>query len=161
MKNTSLIPANLPLTKSNFQDFCDKLIADKSISAMSKYIQIKAMESIIKTLLADKDFRNEVKESYLELTGGEINKRDFDGVEIKVISQLKKNELNKIYSYSAEVKSLENDIEIIETDLKLKKDILKAKKLQEINSGLATELVPSKETPVTEEFNLSVSFPKN
>ena len=120
------------------------------------------LETICKNILDNKQFRNAVKEDFINQSGGAISKTELYGVTIGTTSQEKKNELAKDYIYSAEVKSLENDIELLKLQLKAKQDLLKGMKLQEINNGTAKEVlsgfVPVKDTNPLDSFNLTVTF---
>lgn len=137
-------------------------LQDDKYNPLLKYVNIKAVEIIIKEILASEDFRKQVKEDYLHISGGSLSKSELYGVEIKTSSNEKKIELKKDYEYSYSIKQLEKDISFIEETLKIKKDNLKKLKLLEINSGTAKimnqELLPEVETDILDTFNLVVTF---
>lgn len=127
-------------TKSSMRAVIKRYLTDSEISPLEKYITLKAYEKIIEYAIKDTKFRKEVREDYLSRQGGEIKSSEFYGVPIQVVDQTKKNELAKNYIYTDEVTQMEKEIEVIEQDLKLKKDILKGRKLMEINNGTAKEV---------------------
>lgn len=147
-------------TKKNMSEFVEKYLTDKKISPLQKFLNLKAIEYMIKIALTDKDFRTAVKEDYIKQTEGSISKTQILGVEIKTASQEKKNTLAKNYIYSENIEKLEKEIELLEQELKLKKDTLKGSKLLEINSGIAIEVTSGIQTEsnVLDSFNLVVTF---
>lgn len=134
----------------------------KSETPLETYIKVKALETIVKEIIADKKFRESIKEDFLNLSGGAIDKTELFGVTVSTVSQIKKNELAKNYIYSSEVKSLDNDIQLLKLQLKSKEDLLKGMKLQEINSGTAQEVlsgfVDIPESDPLKEFDLKITF---
>ncbi len=133
-----------------------------TVNPLETFVKVKALETIVKEIIADKKFRESVKEDFLNLSGGTIDKTELFGVTVSTISQIKKVELAKDYIYSDEVKSLESEIELLELNLKSKKDLLKGMKLQEINSGVAKEILNGFVEPVEsdplKEFDLKITF---
>jgi len=133
-----------------------------TVNPLETFVKVKALETIVKEIIADKKFRESVKEDFLNLSGGAIDKTELFGVTVSTISQIKKVELAKDYIYSDEVKSLESEIELLELNLKSKKDLLKGMKLQEINSGVAKEILNGFVEPVEsdplKEFDLKITF---
>jgi len=133
-----------------------------TVNPLETFVKVKALETIVEEIIADKKFRESVKEDFLNLSGGTIDKTELFGVTVSTISQIKKVELAKDYIYSDEVKSLESEIELLELNLKSKKDLLKGMKLQEINSGVAKEILNGFVEPVEsdplKEFDLKITF---
>lgn len=133
-----------------------------TVNPLETFVKVKALETIVEEIIADKKFRESVKEDFLNLSGGAIDKTELFGVTVSTISQIKKVELAKDYIYSDEVKSLESEIELLELNLKSKKDLLKGMKLQEINSGVAKEILNGFVEPVEsdplKEFDLKITF---
>ena len=133
----------------------------KSETPLETYIKVKALETICKEVVSDKHFREDVKENFLEVSGGAIDKAELFGVTINTVSQVKKNELAKDYIYSDAVQKLQSEIELLKLQLKSKEDLLKGMKLQEINSGTAQEvlsgLVPVEVDPL-KDFDLKITF---
>jgi hypothetical protein len=169
MKKNKTEVANFPLikgevTKTNFSMLSRDIMQTQT--PLKTYIGVKAMETVIKEVLADTTFRTKVKDDYLTLSGGSLSKGEQFGAEVATVSTLKKIILAKEYEYSVEIKTLENEIAILEIGLKNKKDLLKAMKLQEINSGTAQEisvdniLNEKTETDVLDTFDLKITFKK-
>ena len=133
----------------------------KSETPLETYIKVKALETICKEVISDKKFRETVKENFLEVSGGAIDKTELFGVTINTVSQVKKNELAKDYIYSDAVQKLQSEIELLKLQLKSKEDLLKGMKLQEINSGAAQEVlsgfVPVEVDPL-KDFDLKITF---
>lgn len=147
-------------TKFNMSEFVSKYLTDTKINPLQKYLNLKAIEYMVKLALNDKVFRASVKEDFIQQTEGAISKTEVLGVEIKTTSLEKKNTLAKNYIYSGNIEKLEKEIEILEQELKLKKDTLKGSKLLEINSGVAIEVTSGIQTEdnVLDSFNLVVTF---
>lgn len=167
MSKNKIQTATFPLikgevTKSNFNTIAKQITSSEN--PLKTYIGVKAMETVIKEVLADTTFRSKVKDDYLTLSGGSLSKGEQFGAEVATVSTLKKITLAKEYDFSIEIKALENDIANLEIELKNKKDLLKAKKLQEINSGKAVEisvdniLNEKTETDVLDTFDLKITF---
>lgn len=133
-----------------------------TINPLETFIKVKALETICKEIVSDKSFRDKVKENYLYISGGAIDKQELFGVTVSTISQVKKVELAKDYIYSDEVSKLQSEIENLELELKTKKDLLKGKKLIEINNGTAKEImsdfVDVPESDLLKEFDLKITF---
>lgn len=133
----------------------------KSETPLETYIKVKALETICKEVTSDKHFRETVKENFLDISGGAIDKHELFGVTINTVSQVKKNELAKDYIYSDAVQKLQSEIELLKLQLKSKEDLLKGMKLQEINSGTAQEVlsgfVPAEADPL-KDFDLKITF---
>lgn len=133
----------------------------KSETPLETYIKVKALETICKEVVSDKHFREDVKENFLNISGGAIDKTELFGVTINTVSQVKKNELAKDYIYSDAIRDLQYEVDKIKLELKLKEDLLKGMKLQEINSGTAQEvlsgLVPVEVDPL-KDFDLKITF---
>ena len=169
MGKNKIQTANFPLikgevTKSNFNTIAKEITSTET--PLKTYIGIKAMETVVKEVLNDTNFRAKVKDDYLTLAEGSLSKSELFGVEVSTVSTLKKITLAKEYEYSVEIKALENDIANLEIELKNKKDLLKAKKLQEINSGEAKEISANNilgeqsETDTLNSFDLKITFKK-
>ena len=170
MKKNKTEVANFPLiqgevTKSNFNTIANQITATET--PLKTYIGVKAVESVVKEILDNKDFRNKVKDDYLTLSEGSLSKSELFGAEISTSSTLKKTTLAKEYEYSAGVKSLINEIDNLEIILKNKKELLKSLKLQEINSGTAKEIsidnilgIEQAETDTLNSFDLKITFKK-
>ena len=144
-------------TKLNMESFVAQYIEDESISPLNKYLNLKSIEYMVKIALADKPFRDSVKEDYLSLTNGSTDRVEIMGTEIKTVSQEKKNVLAKTYLYSDKVIEQEREIDRLEFELKCKKDTLNGARLMDINNGTAVCL-DTKEDTVTDSFNLIVKF---
>jgi len=133
----------------------------KTETPLETFIKVKALETICKEIVSDKKFRESVKENFLDVSGGALDKHEIFGVTISTVSQIKKVELAKDYIYSEAVQKLQSEIELIKILLKSKEDFLKGMKLQEINSGTAQEvlsgLVPAEVNPL-KEFDLKITF---
>lgn len=147
-------------TKKNMSEFVETYLTDEKISPLQKFLNLKAIEYMIKIALADYDFKTSVKEDFLKQTEGAISKTEILGVEIKTASQEKKNTLAKNYIYSENIGILEKEIELLEQELKLKRDNLKGCKLLEINSGIAIEVTSGSQTEdnILDSFNLVITF---
>lgn len=170
MKKNKTEVANFPLikgevTKTNFSMLSRDIMQTQT--PLKTYIGVKAMETVIKEVLDNKDFRKEVKEDYLTLSEGSLSKSELFGAEISTSSTLKKITLAKEYEYSPGVKSLINEIDNLEIILKNKKELLKSLKLQEINSGEAKEIsvnsilgIEQAETDTLNSFDLKITFKK-
>ena len=167
MAKNKIQTANFPLikgevTKSNFNTIAKEITSTET--PLKTYIGIKAMETVVKEVLNDTNFRAKVKDDYLTLAEGSLSKSELFGAEVSTVSTLKKITLAKEYEYSVEIKALENDIANLEIELKNKKDLLKAKKLQEINSGEAKEISANNilgeqsETDILNSFDLKITF---
>lgn len=162
--------ATFPALKGNVnKGNISKIASDicKSETPLKSYIGIKAIEAVITEVKENADFRERVKEDYLNISGGSISKSELFGVEVNTYSTLKKETLKKEYEYSDEINGLQNEIEKLEIDLKSKKDLLKAKKMQEINSGIAKEInienitgTELTEIPLLKTFDLKITFKK-
>lgn len=152
------------VNKGFLKSLVETYLQDNNFNPLLKYVNIKAVEIIVKEILADENFRKQVKEDYLHISGGSLSKSELYGVEIKTSSNEKKIELKKDYEYSDSVKQLEKEISFMEQTLKLKRDNLKGLKLLEINSGTAKiinqELLPEIETDILDTFNLVITFKK-
>jgi len=133
----------------------------KTETPLETFIKVKALETICKEIVSDKKFRESVKENFLNVSGGALDKHEIFGVTISTVSQIKKVELAKDYIYSKAVQKLQSEIELLKLQLKSKEDLLKGMKLQEINSGTAQEvlsgLVPTEVDPL-KEFDLKITF---
>jgi hypothetical protein len=133
-----------------------------TINPLETYIKVKALETICKEITSDKSFREAVKENFLYISGGSIDKTELFGVTVSTVSQIKKNELAKDYIYSDAVQSLQKEIDTMKLQLKSKEDLLKGMKLQEINSGEAQEVlsgfVEVAEADPLKEFDLKITF---
>ena len=170
MKKNKTEVANFPLikgevTKTNFSMLSRDIMQTQT--PLKTYIGVKAMETVIKEVLDNKDFRKEVKEDYLTLSEGSLSKSELFGAEISTSSTQKKTTLAKEYEYSPGVKSLINEIDNLEIILKNKKELLKSLKLQEINSGEAKEIsinsilgIEQAETDTLNSFDLKITFKK-
>ena len=170
MKKNKTEVANFPqikgeVTKTNFSMLSRDIMQTQT--PLKTYIGVKAMETVIKEVLDNKDFRKEVKEDYLTLSEGSLSKSELFGAEISTSSTLKKITLAKEYEYSPGVKSLINEIDNLEIILKNKKELLKSLKLQEINSGEAKEIsvnsilgIEQAETDTLNSFDLKITFKK-
>ena len=170
MKKNKTEVANFPLikgevTKTNFSMLSRDIMQTQT--PLKTYIGVKAMETVIKEVLGNKDFRKEVKEDYLTLSEGSLSKSELFGAEISTSSTQKKTTLAKEYEYSPGVKSLINEIDNLEIILKNKKELLKSLKLQEINSGEAKEIsinsilgIEQAETDTLNSFDLKITFKK-
>lgn len=146
-------------TKINMEALVNEYLNSEGISPLNKYLNLKAVEYMVKYALADKSFRETVKDDYLKMVEGALSRVYVLGVEIKTASQEKKNKLNKFYMYSDNVVKLEKEVETLERELSLKKDLLKGTKLLEIDNGTAQELIKdTKEENVLDSFNLVISF---
>lgn len=168
MKKNKTEVANFPLikgevTKTNFSMLSRDIMQTQT--PLKTYIGVKAMETVIKEVLDNKDFRKEVKEDYLTLSEGSLSKSELFGAEISTSSTQKKTTLAKEYEYSPGVKSLINEIDNLEIILKNKKELLKSLKLQEINSGEAKEIsinsilgIEQAETDTLNSFDLKITF---
>ena len=134
----------------------------KSETPLETYIKVKALETICKEVVSDKHFREDVKENFLNISGGVIDKTELFGVTINTVSQVKKNELAKDYIYSDAVQKLQSEIELLKLQLKSKEDLMKGMKLQEINSGTAqevfAELYQEPESDPLKDFDLKITF---
>ena len=134
----------------------------KSETPLETYIKVKALETICKEVVSDKNFRENVKGDFLNISGGAIDKHELFGVTINTVSQVKKNELAKDYIYSDAVQKLQSEIELLKLQLKSKEDLLKGMKLQEINSGTAQEVLSGLVEPVEvdplKDFDLKITF---
>ena len=134
----------------------------KTDAPLETFIKVKAIESIIEGVIKDSKFRESVKEDFLNISGGAIDKTELFGVTVSTVSQIKKNELAKDYIYSDAVQSLQKEIDLIKLILKSKEDLLKGMKLQEINSGEAQEVlsgfVEVAEADPLKEFDLKITF---
>lgn len=170
MKKNKTEVANFPLikgevTKTNFSMLSRDIMQTQT--PLKTYIGVKAVESVVKEILDNKDFRNKVKDDYLTLSEGSLSKSELFGAEISTSSTLKKTTLAKEYEFSAGVKSLINEIDNLEIILKNKKELLKSLKLQEINSGTAKEIsidnilgIEQAETDTLNSFDLKITFKK-
>ena len=145
------------ITKSDIQKISNTVM--ETDTPLQQYIIVKAIETMVKNVLDNKLFRERVKENFLELSGGALNKTELCGVTVKTVSQEKKITFAKSYIYSDGIDKLESEIMSKEIELKAFKDMLKGKKLLEINNGTAQEIV-SKEVAanVTDTFNLNITF---
>jgi len=133
-----------------------------TVNPLETFVKVKALETIVKEIIADKKFRESVKEDFLNLSGGAIDKTELFGVTVSTISQIKKVELAKDYTYSDAVQELQKEIGLMKLQLKSKEDLLKGMKLQEINSGEAKEVLsgfvePAESDPL-KEFDLKITF---
>jgi len=133
-----------------------------TVNPLETFVKVKALETIVKEIIADKKFRESVKEDFLNLSGGTIDKTELFGVTVSTISQIKKVELAKDYTYSDVVQELQKEIGLMKLQLKSKEDLLKGMKLQEINSGEAKEVLSGFVEPVEsdplKEFDLKITF---
>jgi len=135
-----------------------------SNTPLQTYIIVKALEILVKDILSNDNFRKEVKSNFLEISGGALDKTQICGVTVKTVSLEKKNTLNKVYEYSAEIKKLENKILKKEIELKAMKKELKEKQLLEINSNIATEISTAEitgevaEVNPLDQFNITITF---
>jgi len=134
----------------------------KSETPLETYIKVKALETICKEVISDKPFREDVKENFLNISGGAIDKQELFGVTVSTVSQIKKVELAKDYIYSKKVSKLQSEVERLGLELKSKMDLLKGMKLMEINDGTAqevmSEFVEVPESDPLKEFDLKVTF---
>ena len=150
-------------TKSEIRAKVTEFINAEGYSPLQKYIFFKAMEQLVKNALENKTFRKEVKDAFLQESGGAIDQSELYGVTIKTRNLSKQNELKKDYTYSDDVYRIESDIALMELELKLKKDGLKGRKLFEINNGTA-QLVSDpvqalvNESDELENFDLTILF---
>jgi hypothetical protein len=147
------------VSKKTLQDISKEIT--NTITPLETYIKVKALETICKEIVSDKKFRESVKENFLDVSGGALDKHEIFGVTISTVSQIKKVELAKDYIYSDAVQKLQSEIELLKLQLKSKEDLLKGMKLQEINSGTAqevlSEFVPAEVDPL-KEFDLKITF---
>lgn len=150
-------------TKSEIRTKVTEFIKAEGYTPLQKYIFFKALEQFVKQALENKIFRKEVKDSYLQESGGALDQSELHGVTIKTRDLTKQNELKKDYIYSEDVVKMESEIQLMEMELKLKKDGLKGRKLFEINNGTA-QLVSSdvqdlvNEVDDLENFDLTILF---
>jgi hypothetical protein len=162
MKPKTLIPALTSeyLTKNSLFIYSDAITNTET--PLRTYIAVKGLETVCKKILSDKQFRESVKEDFLNISGGSIDKNELFGVTVSTVSQIKKNELAKDYIYSDAVQSLQKEIDTMKLQLKSKEDLLKGMKLQEINSGEAQEVlsgfVEVAEADPLKEFDLKITF---
>ena len=150
--------SKLPATKENFKKFAEQITS--ADNPLFNYLSIKAMEYFVKLVLNDKDFKTKVKENYLETSGGLLDKRELYNVTIQPVSAIVKNELKKEYIYSDQVDSMQTEIDTLETELKHKKEMLKAQKLIEINNKTASEILIKEvtESDSLKDFDLRITF---
>lgn len=161
--NNNLINLSGDITKQSLKDIAKEII--KNDTPLRTYIEIKAMEVIIKDVLENNNFRKAVKEDFLKQSEGALSKSELLGVVINTRSLEKKNTLGKEYIYSAEVTKVQQEINELELQLNYKKSFLKSRKLLEINTGIAEEIslesvagLPAKETDVLDSFNITLTF---
>ena len=162
--NTATFPAIAgEVSKSNFLKISKEITETKT--PLKTYIGVKAIETVIKEVLTNPDFRNKVKEDYLIISEGSLSKSELFGAVVNTASTLKKMTLTKEYEYSDEIINLQNEIEKLEIELKAKKDLLKSLKLQEINSGIAKEITSESlisnevsEISILDSFDLKITF---
>ena len=100
MKKNKTEVANFPLikgevTKTNFSMLSRDIMQTQT--PLKTYIGVKAMETVIKEVLADTTFRTKVKDDYLTLSGGSLSKGEQFGAEVATVSTLKKIILAKEY----------------------------------------------------------------
>lgn len=162
---TSLIEIG-ELNKVNLESISNKIMESKDVPEIETYIKVKAVEQIVKFVTSNTDFRKRVKESFLTQTQGLLDKTSIMGVTIKPRDLSKQEMLKDVYMYSDEINNLEIEIQNLEEELSLKKDILKQRKLLEINSGTAVKVTMESvlgeqivEAESLKNFDISVSFP--
>ena len=145
------------ITKSDIQKISNTVM--ETDTPLQQYIIVKAIQTMVNNVLDNKLFRERVKENFLELSGGALNKTQLCGVTVKTVSQEKKNTLTKCYIYSDEVYKLESEIANKEIELKAYREMVRARKLHEINTGVAHETISKELNPnITDSFNISVTF---
>lgn len=150
-------------TKSEIRTKVTEFINAEGYSPLQKFIFFKSMEQFVKNALENKVFRKEVKDAFLQESGGALDQSELYGVTIKTRNLSKQNELKKDYTYSDDVNKMEEEIQLMELELKLKKDGLKGRKLWEINNGTA-QLVSDpvqalvNESDELENFDLTILF---
>lgn len=136
---------------------------DDNAPDIAKWVFLKQLEMAVE--IGKEKLKKSAKESYLQITEGAIEKKNLFGVEITTQSTVKKQTLAKQYIFSDEVDAMETEIEKLRQQLKDKEDLLKARKVMEINGGIATELTGGGEigedtsTPEN-DFNLVIKFRK-
>lgn len=150
-------------TKSEIRNKVTEFITQEGYSPLQKYIFFKSMEQFVKNALENKVFRKEVKDAFLEESGGALDQSELYGVTIKTRSLAKQNELKKDYIYTEDVIKMEEEIQLLEMELKLKKDGLKGRKLWEINNGTAQVVSDPLQDIVNEvdeldNFDLTILF---
>ena len=150
-------------TKSEIRTKVTEFINAEGYSPLQKYIFFKSMEQFVKNALENKVFRKEVKDAFLQESGGALDQSELYGVTIKTRSLAKQNELKKDYTYSDDVNKMEEEIQLLELELKLKKDGLKGRKLWEINNGTAQVVSDAlqdivNETDELDNFDLTILF---
>jgi hypothetical protein len=156
------ISENELILKSDIQEVATSVMS--SNTPLQTYVIVKALEILVKDILANDIFRKKVKQNYLEISGGSLDKSQVCGVTVRTVSLEKKNELAKNYQYSKSIETLKSKIDKKEIELKAMKKELKEKQLLEINTGVAVEI--SRET-ITDEviesdpldsFNITITF---
>lgn len=122
---------NIP-TKKELSIASDNFVQKKGI-ALDKYLTLKALEFFVKDGL--EKLKEQAKTSFIEIYGG-VTKQEAQGVTIQ-LADMSKSIAMKEYAFSDSIQSEEADIKALEEEIKLSKDALKIRKLQEINSGTA------------------------
>ena len=150
-------------TKSEIRSKVTDFINAEGYSPLQKYIFFKSMEQFVKNALENKIFRKEVKDAFLQESGGALDQSELYGVTIKTRNLSKQNELKKDYIYTEDVIKMEEEIQLLEMELKLKKDGLKGRKLWEINNGTAQVVSDPlqalvNETDELDNFDLTILF---
>jgi len=154
-------------TIPNLRNIANEIVGSEN--PLASYISVKAWEKVLETVKEDNLFRKKVKDQFLDVSQGALNRTEIWGVEIQPYSLEKKNKLSKVYQYSSNIQEMESEIEFIESELKLKKDALKNRKLFEIDHEIAVEITPEsiigqevqkadEVNNILDSFNLRISF---
>ncbi len=135
---------------------------------LTTYLEVKFIESVIKKIIEDKDFRKKVKEGYLKASGGTLDKIELFGIEVAPVDKTKANMLEKQYVFSEQVDKMEKEVEEMKSEISLKETAIKLLKTIEINNGTAKEITidnilgeESKtelDSDITKNFNLKITF---
>jgi len=164
-----MLPHKLPATKSTLRELTKEIKEWKGTPDLRKYVEIKILEKIVKDIVDDKEFRKKVKENFLELAEGAIDKTEMFGVKIGVSNVEVSKEVATLWHYSdkimieeSEIESIEAELEIRKSALKSRKDGLKAMKLMEINNGTAEKVLDDEGNEIKidplDTFDLKISL---
>lgn len=132
--------------------------------ALQKWVQLKEIGHAVKE--AEKILKPLAKESFLELSKGELDKKHFFGVEVTTVSTVKKNTLAKEYIFSDAVDAIQKEVDEMKLRLKEKENVLDGMKMMEINNGTATELTAGAligeevTTDLKDDFELKITLRK-
>lgn len=150
-------------TKKDLEGLSNEIVNSKT--PLKHYIMTKALEKVCKNVVDNKEFRRRVKEDFLVTTEGALDKKHLFGADISV----RKTAVDfDLYEFSKETEDLRKEIEIMESDLELKKIALKQRRESEIvlniakkitiDSILEDQIRESKGLDVLQDFNLTISF---